>query len=79
MTDRKKLKLHEVFEDSFDIKECTTKKFIKQKLNYIYNKPCSGKWMLADSPENIYIVPPNFILHVNMEYFPLLIFKIDGY
>jgi ribosomal protein S7 len=35
MTDRKRGKLHEVFEDSFDIKECSTQKFIKQKLDYI--------------------------------------------
>ena len=52
ITDRKRGKLHEVFEDSFDIKECLTVKFIKQKLDYIHNNPCSGKWMLADCPQN---------------------------
>ncbi|HUS01907.1 MAG TPA: transposase [Chitinophagaceae bacterium] len=51
-TDRKRGKLHEVFEDSFDIKECLTEKFIRQKLNYIHNNPSSGKWMLVDCPEN---------------------------
>ncbi|MGI8582761.1 MAG: transposase [Chitinophagaceae bacterium] len=51
-TDRKKGKLHEVFEDSFDIKECLTSKFMTQKLNYIHNNPCSGKWMLANCSEN---------------------------
>ena len=51
-SDRKRGKLHEVFEPSFDIKECFTKKFIIQKLNYIHNNPCSGKWNLADCPEN---------------------------
>ena len=30
-SDRKRGKLHEVFESSFDIKECFTKKFIIQK------------------------------------------------
>ena len=52
ITDKKRGKLHEVFEDSFDIKECITQKFIIQKLDYIHNNPCTGKWMLADSPEN---------------------------
>ena len=52
ITDRKRGKLHEVYEDSFDIKECLTQKFIKQKLDYIHNNPCSGKWMLAECPEN---------------------------
>ena len=52
VTGRKRGKLHEGYEDSFDIKECLTQKFIKQKLDYIHNNPCSGKWMLADCPEN---------------------------
>ncbi|MEX2232449.1 MAG: hypothetical protein WD824_09830 [Cyclobacteriaceae bacterium] len=43
-------KLHEVFEPSFDWKECETEKFIEQKLNYIHNNPCSGKWNLAENP-----------------------------
>ena len=34
-SDKKRGKLHEVFEPSFVIKECFTKKFIIQKLNYI--------------------------------------------
>jgi REP element-mobilizing transposase RayT len=45
-------KLHELFEPSFDWKECRSNKFINQKLNYIHNNPCSGKWNLADSPVN---------------------------
>jgi REP element-mobilizing transposase RayT len=51
-SDRKRGKLHEVFKPSFDIKECFTKKFIIQKLNYIHNNPCTGKWNLADCPAN---------------------------
>ncbi len=51
-SDKKRGKLHELYEPSFDIKECFTKKFIIQKLNYIHNNPCSGKWNLADSEEN---------------------------
>jgi len=27
-----------------------TDKFYKQKMNYIHNNPCQGKWMLAPSP-----------------------------
>ncbi len=58
-SDKKRGKLHEVFEDSFDNKECFTKKFIEQKLDYIHwnlpNRqagPCTGKWNLASCPEN---------------------------
>ena len=51
-SDKKRGKLHEVFKPSFDIKECFTKKFVIQKLNYIHNNPCSGKWNLSDCPEN---------------------------
>ena len=46
-TDRKRGKLHEVFEPSFDWKECTSDKFIEQKLNYIHENPCRGEWNLA--------------------------------
>ena len=48
--DKSRGKKHEVWEDSFDVKECRTEKFIMQKLNYIHNNPCSGKWQLADNP-----------------------------
>jgi REP element-mobilizing transposase RayT len=51
-SDKKTGKLHEVFEASFDIKECYSLEFIKQKLNYIHFNPCMGKWNLADIPEN---------------------------
>jgi len=49
-TDRKRGKIHEVFEPSFDAKECYTDKFIEQKLNYIHENPCRGKWLLAETP-----------------------------
>lgn len=41
-------KLHEVFEPSFDIKDCRNLDFINQKLNYIHNNPLSKKWSLAE-------------------------------
>jgi hypothetical protein len=39
-TDRKRGKIHEVFEPSFDWKECCDNKFIEKKLNYIHANPC---------------------------------------
>jgi len=50
-SDRRRGKKHEVWEDSFDVKECRTEKFVLQKLHYIHNNPCSGKWKLVKSPE----------------------------
>lgn len=52
ISDQKKGKLHEVFESSFDWKECHEPWFIEQKLAYIHNNPCSGKWNLAKSPQD---------------------------
>jgi REP element-mobilizing transposase RayT len=43
-------KKHEVWELSFDWKGCRTKQFISQKLDYIHNNPCRGKWNLCNSP-----------------------------
>ena len=45
----KRGKLHEVFQPSFDWKECRSARFINQKLNYMYDNPCRGKWNLAGS------------------------------
>jgi len=44
-------KQHEVFEPSFDWKECRTEKFIQQKLNYIHWNACRGVNKLVDLPE----------------------------
>jgi len=49
-SDKKRGKIHQIFEESFDWKECRTDKFIEQKLYYIHNNPCKGKWNLATSP-----------------------------
>jgi REP element-mobilizing transposase RayT len=43
-------KKHEVWEDSFDWKECRTNEYMQQKLNYMHNNPCKGKWNLAAAP-----------------------------
>ena len=50
--DRSRGKKHELWQDSFDIKECRTEQFILQKLNYIHNNPCSGKWKLVKEPHH---------------------------
>ena len=47
--DRSRGKRHEVWKDSFDIKECRTEKFILQKLIYIHENPVRGKWKLSKS------------------------------
>jgi REP element-mobilizing transposase RayT len=48
-TDRKRNKLHEVFEPSFDCKHCYSMRFLKQKTDYIHMNPC--KQGLALLPE----------------------------
>ncbi len=48
-TDRLKGKLHEVFEPSFDWKECLNSEFTEQKLNYIHANPCKAG--LVEMPE----------------------------
>jgi len=47
---RENNKKHEVWELSFDWKECRGRGFSNQKLNYIHNNPCNGKWNLCESP-----------------------------
>lgn len=48
--DLERNKKHEVWEDSFDWKECRTNKYMQQKLDYMHNNPCKGKWNLAFAP-----------------------------
>jgi REP element-mobilizing transposase RayT len=47
-TDKDRGKLHEVFEPSFDWKECLSDDFIEQKLNYIHENPNKGEWKLVE-------------------------------
>ena len=49
-SDSKKGKKHEVWEDSFDWKECRSRKMISQKLEYMHNNPTTGKWQLVENP-----------------------------
>jgi REP element-mobilizing transposase RayT len=48
--DRRRNKKHELWQGTFDVKECRTEKFILQKLNYIHNNPCAERWKLANKP-----------------------------
>jgi REP element-mobilizing transposase RayT len=41
-------KLHQVWQGSFDVKECRTEKFILQKLNYMHANPCTERWKLCE-------------------------------
>ena len=43
-------KLHDVWKLSFDWEYCNSMQFVKQKLNYMHDNPCSGKWNLCSSP-----------------------------
>lgn len=45
---KEKGKKHEVWEESFDWKICETAEFAYQKLMYMHNNPCSGKWKLVE-------------------------------
>jgi len=49
-SDKRKGKLHEAFEPSFDWKDCSSEKLIMQKLDYIHNNPCQGSWQLVTNP-----------------------------
>jgi REP element-mobilizing transposase RayT len=44
-------KKHDIWELSFDWKECISIAFADQKLEYIHNNPCMGKWNLCNMPE----------------------------
>ena len=46
--DKNNGKKHEVWEESFDWKYCETVAFAYQKLIYMHNNPCAGKWNLAE-------------------------------
>lgn len=45
--ERQKGQHHRVFEESFDAKECYSKEFVLQKLEYIHRNPVRSKWHLA--------------------------------
>jgi hypothetical protein len=50
MSEKRRGTYHDVFEPSLDWKECYLDKFIEQKLNYIDENQCRGKWNLVKQP-----------------------------
>jgi len=50
--ERKRNKQHEVWQGTFDVKECRTEAFILQKLNYIHLNPCNERWRLVEKPSD---------------------------
>ena len=45
--EKRKGKLHQVFEPSFDARKCFSEKMLEQKLEYIHHNPVKGKWSLV--------------------------------
>ena len=43
-------KQHEIWQGTFEVKECRTEAFILQKLNYIHSNPCAERWRLCKKP-----------------------------
>ncbi|MEO6231515.1 MAG: hypothetical protein ABJB11_02935 [Ferruginibacter sp.] len=74
-SDKKKGKLHEVWEDSFDWKECNGDKFIIQKIDYMHNNPCTGKWQLAINPIEYLHSSAKFYLTGEQRMYPVLNFR----
>ncbi len=47
---KKRGKHHELWQGTFDVKECRTEKFILQKLIYMHENPCAERWKLCAKP-----------------------------
>ena len=58
-TDQLKKQKHEVFEPSFDRKECYSIPFMKQKTDYIHQNPCKAGMVLL----------PEQYLHSSAKYY----------
>ena len=53
--ERKKGQRHKVFEESFDAKECYSREFLRQKLEYMHKNPIAKRWQLVnDFTEYLY-------------------------
>ena len=74
-SDRAKGKLYELWEDSFDWKECNGTKFIIQKLDYMHNNPCSGKWQVAINAIEYLHSSAMFYLTGEQGIYPILNFR----
>jgi hypothetical protein len=79
-SDRAKGKLYELWEDSFvpkafGRKECNGTKFIMQKLDYMHNNPCTGKWQLAINAIEYSHSSARFYLTGEQGVYPILNFR----
>ncbi len=45
--EKRRGKQHQLWQGTFDIKNCRTEKFILQKLNYMHQNPCVERWQLC--------------------------------
>lgn len=70
--DRERNKKHEEWEDSFDWKECRTNKFMKQKLDYMHDNPCRGKWNLVEDVTEYVHSSAKFYLCEQQGIYPVL-------
>ena len=77
-TDRQKGKLHEVFEPSFDCKECYDEKMILQKLNYIHANPYKGVWQLVESAVEYMHSSARFYIAGEQGIYPLTHYMLLG-
>ncbi|MBK7882992.1 MAG: hypothetical protein IPJ81_03645 [Chitinophagaceae bacterium] len=64
-------KQHEVWELSFNWKECHSNKIITQKLNYMHNNPCTGKWQLVPTPVDYLHSSAAFYITGENKYYPV--------
>jgi REP element-mobilizing transposase RayT len=46
--EKRRRKIHQVFQTSFDLKSITSEKFLIQKINYIHVNPIAKKWNLVE-------------------------------
>ncbi len=75
-SDKAKGKLFEIWEDSFEWKECFGDEFSWQKINYMHNNPCSGKWQLCAEPALYPHSSAKFYLCGEQGVYPVLNFKM---
>ena len=73
--DRERNKKHEVWEDSFDWKECRTHKFMKQKIDYMHDNPCRGKWNLVTGVTEYIHSSARFYLCDEQGAYPIMNFR----
>lgn len=71
-SDKTRGKLHQVFEPSFDCKECWTENFLRQKLDYLHLNPVRGKWNLCKTPVDYLHSSANFYFNGSSGIYPVL-------